>query len=164
MANRKQINEYFTNDTIHTYYALDKSMMKAHTADRNDDAEATARSLLENADLPLLLRARACMILGCGESPDFIDMAKESMRVAELGLGAGELGKNLVEDCNKVLEEAQVAADEKAKEEKGDDEDEEEEEGMELVWRAGEHEDDEKNGQAEGDGKGQAKSSKESMQ
>ncbi|KAF2171478.1 hypothetical protein M409DRAFT_18594 [Zasmidium cellare ATCC 36951] len=130
---RHQISEYLTNNTIRTYYALDKSMMKAHAEKRNEDAESIARSLLENLDLPLLLRARACMMLGCGEGPDSLDMAKESVRVAELGLSLceepGELEKNLVKDCKKVLEEAQEAADQQD----DDDDDEKNDDAMELV-------------------------------
>lgn len=64
-------------------------MMKAHRKDDDEsraDAERTARILLSNSDLPLLIRARACMVLGCSDSaPDFLEWAKEGVRVAKLG-------------------------------------------------------------------------------
>lgn len=63
--------------------------MAAHRRDDDEsraDAERTAQILLDNADLPLLIRARACMILGCSDSdPDFLKWAKEGVRVAKLG-------------------------------------------------------------------------------
>lgn len=137
MGERKKIKEYLTTDSMRTYYALDKSMLVAHRAEKHKEAEETARLLLGNADLPLLLRARACMVLGCGDSPDFLDMAKEGVRVAELGYSRctdpGELEKNLVEDCKVVLGQAQQAFDEQGEDTEGGDDD-----GGELVWEAGE--------------------------
>ena len=62
-------------------------MMKAHHEDTdasNQEAEHTARILLKNWDLPLLIRAQACIIIGCGISSDFLDWARESVRIAEL--------------------------------------------------------------------------------
>lgn len=124
---------YLTNNTIRTYYALDESMAKAHFDDKSEEAEKTARILLENPDLPLLIRARACMVIGCGDAPDFLEMAKEGVRIAELGLNlcggeAGKREKSLVVSCKHVLKEAEEAAAEMEKEEDEDD--------METVWEA----------------------------
>lgn len=55
------------NNTLRVYYSLEDSMMRTHrekTEAGDARANETARNLLENADLPLLIRARACMILG----------------------------------------------------------------------------------------------------
>ncbi|KAF2767128.1 hypothetical protein EJ03DRAFT_160300 [Teratosphaeria nubilosa] len=49
------------------------------------DAKRTARALLANDDLPLLLRARACMTLGCSNEPNFLEWTEEGVRVAKLG-------------------------------------------------------------------------------
>ncbi|KAF2210313.1 hypothetical protein CERZMDRAFT_86062 [Cercospora zeae-maydis SCOH1-5] len=106
-------------------------MLKAHSEDRNEYAESTARMLLENADLPLLIRARACMIIGCSIDPDFLDMAKEVVRIAELGYSLcdnpGDFERALVRNCKEVLEEAQAAYDEWVGNE---------DEQGELVWEA----------------------------
>ncbi|KAF2162744.1 hypothetical protein M409DRAFT_26982 [Zasmidium cellare ATCC 36951] len=120
------IKDQLTNNTIRTYYALDEAMVKAHREDRDEYAVSTARSLLGNADLPLLIRARACMVLGCSEQPGFLDMAKDGVRIAELGLcrctSPGETEHQLVEACRQVLDEAQKAWDEKEKRVWGDGE------------------------------------------
>ena len=62
-------------------------MMAAHregTDARRTYAEQSARILLEHADLPLLLRARALMILGCSDEGDFVSAAREAVRIAQL--------------------------------------------------------------------------------
>ncbi|KAK3057332.1 hypothetical protein LTR09_001514 [Extremus antarcticus] len=54
-------------------------MMKDHR--KGDDAShvrsrQTAKELLGHAELPLIIRARACMILGCGTESGYLDMRR----------------------------------------------------------------------------------------
>ena len=58
-------------------------MCKEHLRDDNKNAENTARILLSNVDLPILIRARALMILGCSLAPDYLEMAEEAVRTVE---------------------------------------------------------------------------------
>lgn len=74
---------------LNTMRALDRSMLLAHR--REDDAgraeaEETAKILLEYAQLPLLIRGRAEMVLACSDKPGFLEHAKEAVRIAELGI------------------------------------------------------------------------------
>lgn len=66
------------------------------------------------------------MVLGCSTEEDFLDMAKEGLRVAELGLSrcseSGETEHQLVAACRKVLKEAQEAWDELPWESEGEGE------------------------------------------
>lgn len=65
------------NQTLQTYYDLDQAMVDAHFGEKDEIAESTARMLLENSELALIIRCRACMVLACGEGEDCLDMAKE---------------------------------------------------------------------------------------
>ncbi|PPJ59667.1 hypothetical protein CBER1_01230 [Cercospora berteroae] len=109
-----------TDNLKRTFFALDRAMLEAHREDRDEDAEHTARILLGYAELPLLIRARACMVLGCsGVADDALDMAKEAVRVAELGLTLidDDLAKQLLADCRTVLAEVEAAHTQRAAEE-----------------------------------------------
>lgn len=125
MDKRTTLAEVLANgdNTIRTYYNLDKSMIQDHQAGKYKEAEKTARTLLENADLPLILRARACQNIGCGTSSDFFEMAKEGLRVAELlpsrCTDPGDVEKGVLEECKEVLKEAQKESDNLKKEGKG---------------------------------------------
>ncbi|KAK5131990.1 hypothetical protein LTR08_000410 [Meristemomyces frigidus] len=81
-------------------------MLQAHRRDDDDTAESTARILLDYAELPLLIRARACMVLGCSEDADSLDWAEEGVRIAELAnkvaSKVGEVEKRLLADCKDV--------------------------------------------------------------
>ena len=69
-------------------------------ADRAE-AENIARSLLSNPNLPLVFRARACMILGCSSKPGYVEWAEEAVRLVRLGLehakSPGDLEMRLLE-------------------------------------------------------------------
>lgn len=57
---------------LNTMWALDRSMLQAHRegGDANTaKSESTAKTLLEYPELPLLIRARALVILGCSNEP-----------------------------------------------------------------------------------------------
>lgn len=116
MSEDSTIDSVLTSNTIKAYYAFDEAMFKAHREDRNEYAESTARMLIVNADLPLLIRARACMVLGCCIDPDFLDMAKEGVRIAELGYSRcnnpGDFERTLAHSCKHVLEETHAVHDE----------------------------------------------------
>ncbi len=93
--------------------------MTAHRRGDDDsraDAESTAHILLAYPDLPLLLRARACMVLGCSDEGDFLGWAKEGLRIAELAISiaskVGRVEEQLLKSCKSVLAEAQEAFDE----------------------------------------------------
>ncbi|KAF7188975.1 hypothetical protein HII31_09898 [Pseudocercospora fuligena] len=100
---------------ITAYYALDEAMMTAHREENNEKAIGTARVLLEYPELPLQLRARACMVLGCSDESDFLDMAKEAVRIAELALArcdgaqAGDDISGEVNDANQPHSASTVA-------------------------------------------------------
>lgn len=79
---------------------------------------ASSERGLNSIKRPLLTEhcsARACMILGCSTAPDYLNMAKEAVRVAELALSRcdspGEFENQLVADCRTVCREAQAAFD-----------------------------------------------------
>lgn len=119
--------------------------MRAHhavTEEGDKLAVENARILVENAIVPLLIRARACMILGYSVEDDALVWAKEGVRVAELivevSTKVGEAEEKLLGNCREVLEAAEERAREEEEwereEEKGDDEkdDEHEEEVSET--------------------------------
>lgn len=128
MADEDSLPDFITsNNQLRMYYELDKQvsqpplynisnntdlqpqMHQALRADNDSFAIATARSLLENADLPLLLRARSCMVLACSEVPDFLEMAHEAVRIGELCNSKpepGEREKKLLENCKSIRDQA----------------------------------------------------------
>jgi hypothetical protein len=90
-------------------------MMKLHREDTDESrskSEETAHLLLTHADLPLVFRARACMILGCSGDPGYVEWAKEAVRIAELGIAnaktVGENERTLLQSCQKVLKQAEA--------------------------------------------------------
>ncbi|KAK5166651.1 uncharacterized protein LTR77_008195 [Saxophila tyrrhenica] len=108
---------------------------------QGDDASVasavhTARELLTHAELPLIIRARACMVLGCSSEPDFLEQAEEAVRIAQLATdnatSVGQLGRQLLEDCKTVLREAQKAHDAASAFEEEEEEPPAEDE--EVVW------------------------------
>lgn len=98
--------------------------------------------LLENADLPLAFRARACIIMGCSSQPGYVQWAEEAVRVVKMGIeyanGAGPAEQTLLEACEEVLRDAKKDYEELGGyEEKGEEGEEEAghegaEEGTEL--------------------------------
>lgn len=68
------------------------------------------------------------MILGCSIQPDFLDMAKEAVRIARMGveMSNSERHQQLLKNCETVLREAQEAYDNAEEEEEGEEELEEE--------------------------------------
>ena len=66
--------------------------------------------LLENADLPLVFRARACIIMGCSSQPGYVQWAEEAVRVVNMGIeyadSAGPAEQTLLEACEQVLRDA----------------------------------------------------------
>ncbi|KAK3048709.1 hypothetical protein LTR09_010018 [Extremus antarcticus] len=102
------------SNAARAFYALDSSMMRAHRANTEEDdkmAVNTARTLVEDADAPLLVRARACMVLRCSTEDDYFVWATEAVRTAELILevtsNVGEAEEKLMASCRKVLEAAE---------------------------------------------------------
>lgn len=65
------------------------------------------------------------MILGCSNAEDFLEMAEEGARIAQLGYDAcdnpGDLEEQLVKDCNAVYEQAKKDYEELEDEEEGED-------------------------------------------
>lgn len=107
-------------NTRRVYYALDEHMTKAHREGDDDsraDAERTAHSLVQHADLPLLIRCRALCILGCSNEGDYVHYAEESVHFAKLGLEqprpegeSSEEGELILKCCEEGLAAAKAVA------------------------------------------------------
>jgi hypothetical protein len=107
-------------NTRRIYYALDEHMTKAHREgddDSRSDAERTAHSLIQHADLPLLIRCRALCILSCSNQGDSVRYAEESVHFAKLGLEqplpegeSNEEGELILKCCEESLAAAKAAA------------------------------------------------------
>lgn len=117
-------------------------------AGRREESYQTAHTLLEHPDLPLLIRARACMVLGCAENREAITWAEQGVRIAELGVRLvieaggvpGRIETGLVDDCKDVLKQAQEWEKYMEENEGGGEEVQEEEEEEEEEEEGGEDE------------------------
>lgn len=61
-------------------------MVRAHreeTDEVDSKANETARVLLKNADLPLLILARVCIVLCYSNEEDFLDWAEEGVHIGK---------------------------------------------------------------------------------
>lgn len=107
-------------------------MLRAHREDRNDFAESTSRDLLSNDDLPLLIRARACMVLACSNDSDYVDMAKEGARIGKLiyGIAQGPVEQRILDNTRTVLRQSLERSEKEAANEEIDDGD------LKVVWQA----------------------------
>jgi hypothetical protein len=107
-------------NTRRIYYALDEHMTKAHRKgddDSRSDAERTAHSLIQYADLPLLIRCRALCILGCSNKGNYVHYAEQSVYFAKLGLEqprpegeSSEEGELILKCCEEGLAAANAFA------------------------------------------------------
>jgi hypothetical protein len=107
-------------NTRRIYYALDEHMTKAHREGDDDsraDAERTAHSLIQYADLPLLIRCRALCILGCSNKGNYVHYAEQSVYFAKLGLAqprpegeSSEEGELILKCCEEGLAAAKAFA------------------------------------------------------
>lgn len=84
------ITDIYEN-TTRVYYALYQQMNEFYRKGATDiestrKAKSIAHSLIENDDLPLLIRCRALCILGCSDWGDYLFYAEESVHHAKLGL------------------------------------------------------------------------------
>lgn len=85
---------------------------RKETPEGDKEANSIARLVVEDPSAPLLIRARACMVLGCSDEDDFLEWAKEGVRTAGLisevvGDRAGEIEKRVIESCKTVLRQAE---------------------------------------------------------
>jgi hypothetical protein len=122
MANDTSSNtmSHLHENTRRIYYALDEYMTKAHREgddDSRSDAERTAHSLIQHADLPLLIRCCALCILSCSNEGDYVRYAEESVHFAKLGLEqplpegeSNEKGELILKCCEESLAAAKAAA------------------------------------------------------
>ncbi|KAK4956713.1 hypothetical protein LTR10_006240 [Elasticomyces elasticus] len=102
------------SNLVRVYQAMDHSMMIAHREDNDEkraEAERIAHLLLSYADLPLVFRARASMILGCGTTRGYVEWAKEAVHFAQLGIDQmgeqpGETELTLLRSCEEVRDKA----------------------------------------------------------
>ncbi|KAF2770666.1 hypothetical protein EJ03DRAFT_326291 [Teratosphaeria nubilosa] len=88
--------------------------MEALFDNRREYAESTVHTLLENDDLPLFIRCRANMVLGCSDKTGFLGYAEEALRIARLSHdrannNPSELAKIMLDDCQKVYDDAKKA-------------------------------------------------------
>jgi hypothetical protein len=88
------------------------------------EAEAIAIDLVAHADLPLLYRTHAHMVLGCGNRDDFLWHAQEAVRIVDKGIewfGASTTSSALLSAAQDVLNNAKRDHDqlEKIKTERG---------------------------------------------
>ena len=57
------------------------------------NADPCFQMLLENADLPLVFRARDCIILGCSSEPGYVEWAEEGVRTVKMGIDYSKMEK-----------------------------------------------------------------------
>jgi hypothetical protein len=73
------------------------------------EAEAIAIELIAHADLPLLYRTQAHMVLGCGNHDNFLWHAEEAVRIVNKGIewyGQSPTVTALLSDAQDVLDRA----------------------------------------------------------
>lgn len=73
------------------------------------EAEALAFDLIADADLPLLYRTHAHMVLGCGNHESFLWHAQEAVRLVNRGIewyGESPVSSALLSDAQDVLDHA----------------------------------------------------------
>jgi hypothetical protein len=74
------------------------------------EAEAIAINLIAHADLPLLYRTHAHMVLGCGNRDDFLWHAQEAVRIVKKGIewyGESTTSVALLSDAQDTLDKAE---------------------------------------------------------
>ncbi|KAK4542858.1 hypothetical protein LTR36_006047 [Oleoguttula mirabilis] len=126
---------------------MDESMHEFHKKGQEDkknrdEAEHIAQILLSYADLPLVFRCRALMIMGCSEKPGYVEWAKEAVRFAELGTASAqgpltEGDQQLLANCKTLLEQAEEDYAERGGYDDGQgdvDEDTGDEDEGEVIW------------------------------
>ena len=73
------------------------------------EAEAIAINLISHADLPLLYRTHAHMVLGCGNQDNFLWHAEEAVRIVKQGIewfGESPASSALLSDARDTLDHA----------------------------------------------------------
>ncbi|KAK3722969.1 hypothetical protein LTR37_002115 [Vermiconidia calcicola] len=140
------------SNTVRVFKALDADMIKRHregTDESRAEAEHIAKTLVSHADLPLVFRARACMVLGCAKEPGYVGWAKEAVRIVKLGIEAmggtpGAAEARLLRQCQQTLDNAEQDYEELANDAEGMEGEEDTEiegsEEEEVVYRDGEGE------------------------
>lgn len=91
-------------------YARMNKLHEEGNAKSAAEAEAIAINLISNADLPLLYRAEAHMILGCGNHDNFLWHAQEAVRIVKKGIewhGESAFSSALLSDAQDVLDHAE---------------------------------------------------------
>lgn len=86
-------------------------MMKNHAEDNYEEAERLANRLIAIADTPFLIRAKAHMVIGCGDSENFLFHAEEGVRIVELGIqtiATPEPGSDKDKAARSLLKQAQM--------------------------------------------------------
>jgi hypothetical protein len=74
------------------------------------EAEAIALDLIAHGDLPLLYRAHAYMVLGCGNRDDFLWHAREAVRIVKQGIdwyGESITSAALLSSAQDILDHAE---------------------------------------------------------
>ncbi|KAK3715131.1 hypothetical protein LTR37_007341 [Vermiconidia calcicola] len=112
------------SNTVRLYKALDADMIKRPregTDESRAEAEHIAKTFISHADLWLIFRARACMVLGCSEEPSYVGWAKEAVRIVKLrietmGGTPGAAGDRLLRECQQTLDDAEQDYEELANE------------------------------------------------
>ncbi|KAF2481997.1 hypothetical protein BDY17DRAFT_300065 [Neohortaea acidophila] len=137
------------SNEMRMYYELMFTMMEYHESDSEEDkaeGDSIARMLVTYANIPLLIRIRACMTLACSSDDGYVEWAQECVRLAEIAHGIattpgqearnaafpGEAEAELLDDARRVLQWAEADYAElggyAGDEEEEEDEDEGEEE------------------------------------
>lgn len=104
-------------------------MLEAHRENRDEYTESIARNLLSSDDLPLLIRAQA---LACSEEPDYLEMAGEAVRIAEVikEIARGPVERRILESAKTVRKESYERSNDAAGENEDTNDDE-----LILVWQ-----------------------------
>ena len=86
-------------------------MFEAFRGHRDDDAESTARALLEYPELPIIIRLRACAVIASCDFSNYLEMAHEALRhamIASSDARAGAVDQELLDACKDLFAQAQT--------------------------------------------------------
>jgi hypothetical protein len=111
-----------------------KTALSSHTTERAQNyhrASHIARTLLtsheNHDDLPLVIHAHACLVLGCSDEDDCYERMEEALRLVKTAVEEGALveqeGREMMETCEAVMGMRKRVGNEDENDEESDDDD-----------------------------------------